>query len=196
MTTTLINSDLDDQRTIGISPLVSPAQLRAEHRPDDAAVGTVRAGRKATVDILDGIDDRLMVVVGPCSVHDPDAAREYAARLAGRAGDLADRLHVVMRVYFEKPRTSLGWKGLLNDPHLDGSFDVNTGLSLGRQLLVDISGLGLPVACEFLDPDHPAVPCRHGQLRRDRCPHRRQPGAPPTLQRALDAGGYQERHRR
>jgi len=155
MTTTLITSDLDDQRTIGISPLVSPAQLRAAHRPDDAAVATVRAGRKATVDILDGIDDRLMVVVGPCSVHDPDAARDYASRLAGKAADLADRLHVIMRVYFEKPRTSLGWKGLLNDPHIDGSFDVNTGLSLGRQLLVDISGLGLPVACEFLDPITP-----------------------------------------
>ena len=147
--------DLDDQRTISISPLVSPDEIRRAHAVDDAAVATVRAGRKATVDVLNGDDDRLMVIVGPCSVHDPAAALDYAQRLACKAADLDDRLHVVMRVYFEKPRTTLGWKGLINDPHLDGSFDVNTGLGIGRQLLVDISSLGLPVACEFLDPITP-----------------------------------------
>jgi len=149
------HSDLDDQRTLSISPLLSPAEVRREHPIDDALADTVRAGRAATVGVLDGADDRLMVVVGPCSVHDPEAALDYARRLAAKSAELSDRLHIVMRVYFEKPRTTLGWKGLINDPHLDGSFDVNTGLGLGRRLLVDITDLGLPVACEFLDPITP-----------------------------------------
>lgn len=148
-------SDLDDRRTISVSPLVSPAELRRAHALDESAGATVRRGRRATEDVLDGRDERLMVIVGPCSVHDPVAALDYARRLAATAAEHHDRLHIVMRVYFEKPRTTLGWKGLINDPHLDGSFDVNTGLGIGRQLLVDISSLGLPVACEFLDPITP-----------------------------------------
>ncbi|MGW4367336.1 3-deoxy-7-phosphoheptulonate synthase [Nocardia takedensis] len=149
------HSDLDDQRTLSVSPLRSPAEVRREHPITDSLADTVRSGRKATVNVLDGADDRLMVIVGPCSVHDPEAALDYARRLAAAAAELGDRLHVVMRVYFEKPRTTLGWKGLINDPHLDGSFDVNTGLGLGRKLLADITALGLPVACEFLDPITP-----------------------------------------
>ncbi|MBH0780575.1 3-deoxy-7-phosphoheptulonate synthase [Nocardia bovistercoris] len=149
------HSDLDDQRTLSVSPLRSPAEVRRVHQITDALADTVRAGRKATVEVLGGADDRLMVIVGPCSVHDPVAAMDYARKLAAKAGELDDRLHVVMRVYFEKPRTTLGWKGLVNDPHLDGSFDVNTGLGFGRKLLVDITALGLPVACEFLDPITP-----------------------------------------
>jgi len=145
------HSDLDDRRTLDVSPLRSPAEVRRVHAITDANAATVRAGRRATVDILDGSDDRLMVVVGPCSVHDPEAALDYARRLADKAAELDDRLHVVMRVYFEKPRTTLGWKGLINDPHLNGSFDVNTGLGIGRKLLADITALGLPVACEFLE---------------------------------------------
>lgn len=148
-------TDLDNQRTISVSPLLSPMDVRRTHAPSESALDTVRAGRKATVEVLDGSDDRLMVIVGPCSVHDTEAALDYAERLAAKAAELGDRLHVVMRVYFEKPRTTLGWKGLINDPHLDGTFDVNTGLGLGRQLLVDISAKGLPVACEFLDPITP-----------------------------------------
>ncbi|WP_405488653.1 3-deoxy-7-phosphoheptulonate synthase [Nocardia sp. NBC_00511] len=149
------HADLDDQRTLSISPLSSPREVRAAHPIDDNLANIVRAGRKATVDVLNGDDDRLMVIVGPCSVHDPEAAIDYARRLAAKAAELDDRLLVVMRVYFEKPRTTLGWKGLINDPHLDGSFDINTGLDLGRRLLVDITALGLPVACEFLDPITP-----------------------------------------
>ncbi|WP_054816503.1 3-deoxy-7-phosphoheptulonate synthase [Nocardia arizonensis] len=149
------HADLDDQRTLSVSPLRSPAEVRRVHPITDALADTVRAGRKATVHVLDGADDRLMVIVGPCSVHDPVAATDYARRLAAKATELGDALHVVMRVYFEKPRTTLGWKGLINDPHLDGSFDVNTGLGFGRKLLVDITALGLPVACEFLDPITP-----------------------------------------
>ncbi|MFF0546143.1 3-deoxy-7-phosphoheptulonate synthase [Nocardia thailandica] len=149
------HSDLDDQRTLSVSPLRSPAEVRTVHPITDDLADTVRAGRKATVDVLNGDDDRLMVIVGPCSVHDPVAALDYARRLAAKAEEVSDRLHVVMRVYFEKPRTTLGWKGLINDPHLDGSFDVNTGLGIGRKVLVDITALGLPVACEFLDPITP-----------------------------------------
>ncbi|WP_405167422.1 3-deoxy-7-phosphoheptulonate synthase [Nocardia sp. NBC_01499] len=149
------HSDLDDQRTLSVSPLRSPAEVRRVHQITDALADTVRRGRAATVDVLNGVDDRLMVIVGPCSVHDPAAALDYARRLADKSAELDDRLHVVMRVYFEKPRTTLGWKGLINDPHLDGSFDVNTGLGFGRKLLADITGLGLPVACEFLDPITP-----------------------------------------
>ena len=149
------HSDLDDRRTLSVSPLRSPAEVRQVHPITDPLADVVRAGRKTTVDVLNGVDDRLMVIVGPCSVHDPAAALDYARRLAAKAAELDDRLHVVMRVYFEKPRTTLGWKGLINDPHLDGSFDVNTGLGIGRKVLVDITALGLPVACEFLDPITP-----------------------------------------
>ncbi|KAF0848041.1 3-deoxy-7-phosphoheptulonate synthase [Nocardia caishijiensis] len=149
------HSDLDDQRTLSVSPLRSPAEVRLVHPITDELADTVRAGRKATIDVLNGDDDRLMVIVGPCSVHDPVAALDYARKLAAKAEELGDRLHIVMRVYFEKPRTTLGWKGLINDPHLDGSFDVNTGLGIGRKVLVDITALGLPVACEFLDPITP-----------------------------------------
>ncbi len=151
----LHDSALDDRRTISISPLLSPRTVRRDHAADDAVAAVVRRGRDGVVDILDGRDDRLIVVVGPCSVHDTTAAMDYARRLAAKAAELDDRLHIVMRVYFEKPRTTLGWKGLINDPHLDGSFDINEGLRVGRQLLVDISSLGLPVGCEFLDPITP-----------------------------------------
>ncbi|MBJ8344241.1 3-deoxy-7-phosphoheptulonate synthase [Antrihabitans sp. YC2-6] len=150
-----LDAELDNLRTISVSPLISPAQLRARHIADAPAAATVRSGRRDTVDVLNGADDRMLVVVGPCSVHDPAAALEYAERLATKSAELGDRLHIVMRVYFEKPRTTLGWKGLINDPHLDGSFDVNTGLSIARKLLLDISSRGLPVACEFLDPITP-----------------------------------------
>ncbi|TQC44408.1 3-deoxy-7-phosphoheptulonate synthase [Rhodococcus sp. WS4] len=153
--TTTSSDRLDDQRTVSISPLVAPSVVRAEHAPDDVASATVRSGRADTVNVLNGDDDRLLVVVGPCSVHDPAAAMDYARRLAAKAEELRDDLHIVMRVYFEKPRTTLGWKGLLNDPHLDGTFDIDTGIRMGRKLLLDVSSLGLPVGCEFLDPIMP-----------------------------------------
>jgi 3-deoxy-7-phosphoheptulonate synthase len=112
----------------------------------------VDRARAEIADIVHGRDDRLIVVVGPCSIHDRDAALDYAARLAADAAALADRLRIVMRVYFEKPRTTLGWKGLINDPGLDGSYAVNRGLRLARSLLLKITELGLPAGCEFLDP--------------------------------------------
>ncbi|MPY82232.1 MAG: 3-deoxy-7-phosphoheptulonate synthase [Actinophytocola sp.] len=147
--------ELHNQRVTGVSPLLSPALLRQELPLAPAAAKTVSQGRADTVGVLGGDDDRLLVVVGPCSVHDPDAALDYAAKLATQAERLADDLHIVMRVYFEKPRTTLGWKGLINDPDLDGSFAVNRGLRIARKLLRDISELGLPVGCEFLDPITP-----------------------------------------
>jgi 3-deoxy-7-phosphoheptulonate synthase len=146
---------LDSRRTTSISPLIPPALLREEHPADAAVTKVVNQGRAETVDILDGRDDRLLVVVGPCSVHDPEAALDYARRLAAKAEELRGELHIVMRVYFEKPRTTLGWKGLINDPDLDGTFAVNKGLRMARKLLLDVSALGLPVGCEFLDPITP-----------------------------------------
>ena len=142
-------------RIAGIRPLVPPAILQEQlPLPLEGAVLVQRARRDLSR-ILQGHDDRLMVVVGPCSIHDPAAALEYARRLAPLAEELASELVVVMRVYFEKPRTTVGWKGLVNDPHLDGSFAVNEGLHLARELLLNVVALGLPAGCEFLDPITP-----------------------------------------
>ncbi len=135
--------------------MVSPAQLAAELPLNDAQTDAVLRGREQIHAILDGEDDRLLVIVGPCSVHDVRATLEYAHRLAAVAHDRQDELCITMRVYFEKPRTTTGWKGLINDPHLDGSGDVNTGLRMARTLLLDVLGLGLPIGCEFLDPITP-----------------------------------------
>lgn len=144
-----------DTRISLVRPLVSPALLRHEQPLTEETAGVVLDGRRAVSAILDGDDDRLLVVVGPCSVHDPAAALEYAERLSVLAREVSDQVCVVMRVYFEKPRTTLGWKGLINDPGLDGSYDVNRGMRLARGLLLDILGLGLQVGCEFLDPISP-----------------------------------------
>jgi 3-deoxy-7-phosphoheptulonate synthase len=147
-----VAAPLDGRRTAKISPLISPALLRQEHPMSPHIGPRIERARAEITDILNGVDDRLVVVVGPCSIHDRDAALEYAALLAKDAERLAGQLRIVMRVYFEKPRTTLGWKGLINDPELDGSFSVNKGLRLARGLLLEVSELGLPVGCEFLDP--------------------------------------------
>ncbi|HVX43689.1 MAG TPA: 3-deoxy-7-phosphoheptulonate synthase [Mycobacteriales bacterium] len=149
------DESLSDRRIAEIRPLISPALLRDELRLTPEQAATVLRGRTETAAILNGTDDRLLVVVGPCSVHDPAAALEYARGLADFAARHTDTLCVVMRVYFEKPRTTLGWKGLINDPDLDGTFNVNAGLRKARKLLLDILSLGLPVGCEFLDPITP-----------------------------------------
>lgn len=144
-----------DLRIEGVRPLIPPALLCEELplTPDGARI--VANSRREIVNVLNGDDDRLLVVVGPCSIHDPAAALEYAGRLREVATTLADRLHIAMRVYFEKPRTTLGWKGLINDPDLDGSYNVNSGLRKARQVLLDVLGLGLSTAGEFLDPITP-----------------------------------------
>ncbi|KPK09057.1 MAG: phospho-2-dehydro-3-deoxyheptonate aldolase [Betaproteobacteria bacterium SG8_39] len=135
--------------------LVAPEALRDALPLSDAARRTVLEGREAIKAILERRDPRWFVVVGPCSIHDPEAAREYGRRLAALAPALADTLLVVMRVYFEKPRTTVGWKGLINDPDLDDSFHIEKGLQIARQLLLDLNGLGLPCATEALDPITP-----------------------------------------
>ncbi len=144
-----------DQRIERLVPLITPQELFDELPLDDERVGVLLTGRSAAHAVLDGEDDRLLAVVGPCSVHDVEAAREYAGRLSAESRRLSEDLLIVMRVYFEKPRTTIGWKGLINDPHLDGSGDVNTGLRLARRFLLEVLGLGLPVGCEFLDPITP-----------------------------------------
>ncbi|WP_442682477.1 3-deoxy-7-phosphoheptulonate synthase [Stenotrophomonas sp. JC08] len=141
----------DDLRIRKLEPLTSPAQLLALLPCDDDASQTVADSRAALHRILHGEDDRLAVVVGPCSIHDPVAAMDYARRLQPLREALDGELEIVMRVYFEKPRTTVGWKGLINDPDLDGSFNINKGLSVARGLLRDINKLGLPAGVEFLD---------------------------------------------
>ncbi len=141
----------DDLRIRTMREMITPAQLLADCPRDDAASTTVVAARTALQKILRGEDDRLIVVVGPCSIHDPQAALDYARRLVVERRRLADKLEIVMRVYFEKPRTTVGWKGLINDPDLDGSFDIGKGLHLARNLLLEVNRLGLPAGCEFLD---------------------------------------------
>jgi 3-deoxy-7-phosphoheptulonate synthase len=141
----------DDLRIREIKELAPPAHLIREFPCTEKAADTVHDARHAIHRILHGMDDRLLVVIGPCSIHDPKAAREYARRLLPERQRLATDLDVVMRVYFEKPRTTVGWKGLINDPGLDGSYQINQGLRLARELLLDIAELGLPAGCEYLD---------------------------------------------
>ena len=144
-------SQTDDLRIRRTRPLISPAILEEEIPIDAEAARTVSAARRAVADIVHGRDPRVLAIVGPCSVHDPEAVREYAGRLAPLAASVAERVVIVMRVYFEKPRTTVGWKGYINDPHIDGTFRVNAGLRGARALLADVVGMGLPAASEFLD---------------------------------------------
>ncbi len=142
---------LDDVRIRDIAELAPPATVIAEFPIPSAAIDLVYAARRAAHDVLHGKSDRLIVVVGPCSVHDPVAALDYARRLAGERRRLGDRLEIVMRVYFEKPRTTVGWKGLINDPGMDESFDINRGLRTARRLLLEIAALGVPAGSELLE---------------------------------------------
>src|SRR2546426_4035450 len=144
-----------DLRIESYRPLLPPAILLEEIPLGERGAETVARGRADVARILRGEDDRLVVVVGPCSIHDPAAGLEYGRRLKALADTHAADLCLIMRVYFEKPRTTVGWKGLINDPRLDGSFAINEGLRTARQLLVDLATLGLPVGCEFLDPISP-----------------------------------------
>jgi len=141
----------DDLRIQGIKEVIARAEVMKGHPITDRAAETTSKTRQAVHNILFGNDDRLLVVIGPCSIHDPDAALEYATRLKALREELADDLLIVMRVYFEKPRTTLGWKGLINDPHLNGSFEINEGLNLARKLLVTINDMGVPAGTEYLD---------------------------------------------
>lgn len=144
-----------DLNVRNLIPLVSPRQLKDELPMSAAANRTVVESREAIKQILAGGDPRMLAIIGPCSIHEPVAALDYARRLRALAEEVKDRMVVIMRVYFEKPRTTLGWKGLINDPHLDDTFDISAGLRIGRRLMLDVAELGLPAATEFLDPVTP-----------------------------------------
>ncbi|KAJ3936560.1 MAG: hypothetical protein NXY57DRAFT_885603 [Lentinula lateritia] len=150
---------MSDLKVKLVRPLIPPQILHEEIPLTPKARATVLRGRRAVKSILDGEDDRLMVVVGPCSIHDVDAALEYAYKLQAYAEEATEDLCIVMRVYFEKPRTTVGWKGLINDPDMDGSFQINRGLRIARELLVKIAEIGLPAGCEFLDLITPQYSC-------------------------------------
>ncbi|WP_030170945.1 MULTISPECIES: 3-deoxy-7-phosphoheptulonate synthase [Actinomycetes] len=152
---TLSGPNTSDRRIRALREIPSPDIVRTELPLTGRRAEVVQRDRDEIADILAGRDDRLLVIVGPCSVHDPVAAIDYARRLAPIAAEHVDRLKIVMRVYFEKPRTTVGWKGLINDPGMDGSFDVERGLRVARGLLLDLIDLGLPVGCEFLEPTSP-----------------------------------------
>jgi 3-deoxy-7-phosphoheptulonate synthase len=145
----------DDLRIAGLRPLIAPAILMEEIPITERASTVVAEAREDATRIVRGADDRLLVVAGPCSIHDPTAALEYANRLHAERERHSDALCVVMRVYFEKPRTTVGWKGLINDPGLDGSFEINRGLRIARKLLVDLGEIGIPAGSEFLDTISP-----------------------------------------
>ena len=141
----------DDLRIIEIKEVSAPEAVHGEYPMDDVASQTICETRNAIHNILRGRDDRLLVIIGPCSIHSPEAGLEYAKRLASVREHLQNDLLIVMRVYFEKPRTTVGWKGLINDPDLDGSYHINKGLRLARKVLLDVNNLGIPAATEYLD---------------------------------------------
>ena len=175
-------------RVARVEPLVPPARLRAELPATDDDYAVVVRARDAIRAIIAGRDRRLIAVVGPCSIHDPEAALDYARRLAELSRRVADTLLVVMRVYFEKPRTTIGWKGLINDPHLNGSNDMQHGLRIARRLLLEVTRLGLPAGTELLDPIVPQYVTDLLSWTRDRSTHHREPDASRDGERPVDAG--------
>ncbi len=149
------NTRLEDLNIASFTALVTPSQLKKELPVSETVSSHVAESRDIIKNIMDGKDHRLAIVIGPCSIHDPEAALDYAKRLKALAEKLDDTLYIIMRAYFEKPRTTVGWKGLINDPNLDGTFDIDKGIRVGRKLLIDLSELGLPLATEALDPISP-----------------------------------------
>ncbi len=145
------NYQTDDLRISAIKEVIAPIQVHEEVPINAAAANTTQQARQEVHNILTGEDDRVLVVIGPCSIHDTKAAKEYASLLKAAKDELADDLLIIMRVYFEKPRTTVGWKGLINDPDIDSSFNINKGLKIARQLLLDLNAMGMPAATEYLD---------------------------------------------
>jgi 3-deoxy-7-phosphoheptulonate synthase len=142
----------DNLHITGITPLITPTELKNEYPVTIASNRLVVSSRETITDIIDKKDKRILAIVGPCSIHDPDAAIEYAQRLKKIKISVNDKMFIVMRTYFEKPRTALGWKGLITDPHLDGSYDIEAGLKRARKLLLDITAMDIPCGSEMLDP--------------------------------------------
>lgn len=154
-TAAVLNRPLSNTNILAEKTLISPNELRQRYPRSENCSQTVETGRANVEAILDGQDKRLLAVVGPCSIHDVDMAKDYAQKLLALRERVSDRIELIMRVYFEKPRTTVGWKGLINDPHLDDSFDIETGLSRARELLVWLAELGMPTGTEALDPISP-----------------------------------------
>jgi len=152
---TMTNTRLEDLNIKSSTPLITPEKLKAQLPASDSAITSIESGRNAIRDILERKDHRLFVVIGPCSIHDVKAAKEYAERLKVLSEKVGDTLLLVMRVYFEKPRTTVGWKGLINDPYLNDTFKIEDGLTISRKLLIDLAELGLPLSTEALDPISP-----------------------------------------
>jgi 3-deoxy-7-phosphoheptulonate synthase len=151
----MTDNRVEDLNIESIVPLITPEQLKTDMPSSEAAVASVQQGRQVVRDILDRKDHRIFIVVGPCSIHDVEAAKEYAARLRDLAEEVSDTLYLVMRVYFEKPRTTVGWKGLINDPYMNDTFKIQDGLHIARRLLIDLAEFGLPLSTEALDPISP-----------------------------------------
>lgn len=151
----MTDNRVEDLNIESIAPLITPQKLKEEMPISDAAVASVQKGREVIRNILDGNDHRIFAVVGPCSIHDVEAAKEYAQRLRDLAEEVSDTIYLVMRVYFEKPRTTVGWKGLINDPYMNDTFKIQDGLHIARRLLLDLAELGLPLSTEALDPISP-----------------------------------------
>ena len=172
----MIDTALDNVNVASQNILITPDQLKLDVTMSAPARSVLSTSRKVIQDILDRRDHRMLVVLGPCSIHDTAAALDYAARLKTLADDVSDTLYLVMRVYFEKPRTTVGWKGLINDPYLNDSFKIEEGLRTGRKLLLDILELGLPTSTEALDPISPST-CRIASAGRPsaRAPRNRRP---------------------
>ncbi|KAI5293717.1 3-deoxy-7-phosphoheptulonate synthase [Ascosphaera acerosa] len=145
----------EDTRIVGYDPLISPQLLQTEIEAPSAALETVRSGRAQAIEVIEQRDDRLLVVVGPCSIHDPPTALEYARRLKALSDKLKADLCIIMRAYLEKPRTTVGWKGLINDPDIDESYKINKGLRISRQMYADLNAIGMPIASEMLDTISP-----------------------------------------
>ncbi|MCD8521566.1 MAG: 3-deoxy-7-phosphoheptulonate synthase [Saccharospirillaceae bacterium] len=151
----MTDNRVEDLNIESIVPLITPEQLKTDMPSSETAVASVQKGRQVVRDILDRKDHRIFIVVGPCSIHDVEAAKEYAARLRDLAEEVSDTLYLVMRVYFEKPRTTVGWKGLINDPYMNDTFKIQDGLHIARRLLIDLAEFGLPLSTEALDPISP-----------------------------------------
>ncbi len=154
-TATKLNRPLSNTNIVAETPLISPAELKSRYPRSESATQTIESGRADVEAILRGEDKRLLVVAGPCSVHNIDSAKEYAEKLLALREKVSTNINLIMRVYFEKPRTTVGWKGLINDPHLNDTFDIETGLGLARELLVWLAELGMPTGTEALDPISP-----------------------------------------
>ena len=182
----------DDLRIKWIKVVLPPVFLEEELPTTEKASATVHQAREQIATILNGDDPRLLVIVGPCSIHDTKAAREYAALLKQSIDQHANELRIVMRVYFEKPRTTIGWKGLINDPHLDQSYKINDGLRQARHLLLDLAEMGVPAGTEFLDMITPQYLGGTGELGSDRRAHNGEPNSSPIGVGPVMSGGLQE----